>query len=501
MKNLLTCCLILFVAFAYAQSPQSFKYQAVLRDNGGLPLIERNITIKISILQGSLTGSSVYSEVHQAKTSLVGVVNLEIGKGTQNIGNFTTISWGTNTYFVKIEMDPLGGSNFEQVGISQLLSVPYALYAEKSGDEKWGKVNSDISYVGGNVGIGINSPVAKLEISGGNALNLLNLRNENNSLDVSSYVSSNTPFHGSALIGRRSRGTNTAPQPVQFDDRITGLYGSIYADGGYQNSSAIQMYVGINPGSGSYPSNIRFETTETNQIIRSERMRITESGNIGIGTINPLYKLDVNGVINATQFLQNGVPVMPQWTSIANNLSYTLGKVGIGTNNPTVKLEIDGGEDLNLFELKNSNNSLGINAYVSSNTHFHGSAVIGRRSRGTNSAPLPVEFDDRITGLYGSIYADGGYQNSSAIQMYVGTNPGLGSYPSNIRFETTAPGQNMRTERMRVSESGNIIVKTGDILMESIGSGVILKSPDGNCWRMTISNSGSPIVTSVTCPE
>jgi hypothetical protein len=501
MKKLLTCYLILFVTYGYAQSPQSFKYQAVLRDNGGLPLIEKNITIKISILQGSLNGLSVYSEVHQAKTSPVGVVNLEIGKGLQNIGNFTTISWGTNTHFVKIEMDPLGGSNFEQVGISQLLSVPYALYAEKSGDEKWGKVNSDIHYLQGNVGIGTNSPLAKLEIFGGNSLNLLDLKNENNSLGINAYVSSNTDFHGSAYVGRRSRGTSGLPQPVQFNDRITGLYGSIYADGAYQNSSAIQMYVGTNPGSGSYPSNIRFETTEPNQIIRSERMRITESGNVGIGTITPLYKLDVNGVINATEFLQNGVPVIPQWTSNGNNISYNLGYVGIGTNNPVVKFEIDGGQDLNLFNLKTNNNSLGINAYVSSDTDFHGSAIIGRRSRGTNTSPQPVVFNDRITGLYGSIFVDGAYQNSSSIQMYVGNNAGPGSYPSNIRFETTSSNESFRTERLRISETGNIIVKTGDVSMESIGAGVIMKSPNGNCWRMTISDSGSPIFTSVTCPQ
>lgn len=108
MKNLLFFSLLFIVTYVHAQSPQSFKYQAVLRDNNGLPLIEKNITIKISILQGSLTGLTAYSEVHQAKTSPVGVVNLEIGKGSQNIGNFTTISWGTNTHFVKIEIDPLG---------------------------------------------------------------------------------------------------------------------------------------------------------------------------------------------------------------------------------------------------------------------------------------------------------------------------------------------------------------------------------------------------------
>ena len=137
MKNRIAFLCLFITAFSYAQSPQAFKYQAVLRDLGGLPLIEKNVSIKISILKSSLTGTSIYSEIHQAKTTPLGIINLEIGKGVSSLNSFSSIEWGTDIHFVKIEMDSTGGSNFELVGISQLLSVPYALYAEKSGDEKW----------------------------------------------------------------------------------------------------------------------------------------------------------------------------------------------------------------------------------------------------------------------------------------------------------------------------------------------------------------------------
>ena len=176
-----------------------------------------------------------------------------------------------------------------------------------------------------------------------------------------------------------------------------------------------------------------------------------------------------------------------------------------------MKLEINGGGALNLLDLKNDNNSLGINAFVSSETAFHGSAFIGRRSRGTGASPSLVLAGDRITGVYGSLYADGNYQNASGIQMYVGANPGANSYPANIRFETTNSNEITRTERMRISEGGNIGIGTtdpksklqvenGDVYISDLASGVIMKSPNGSCWRMTVSNSGVPVFTAISCP-
>ena len=559
MKRLLFFLLISFSSLA--QSPIFFKYQAVVRTKDGVLISNKTIAVKVSILESTIAGTAKFVETHTTLTSTFGIINLDIGRGTKVLATLGEIAWGKKEHFIKIEMDPLGGSAFELVATTQLLSVPYALYAEKSGDEKWDKVDAGISYSGGNVGIGtinpinkldvngsINAnqfllngspltnspwslngsnisynggrvgigtinPLVKLEINGGGDLNLLDLRNDNNSLGINTFVSSNTDFHGSALIGKRSRGTNSSPSVVAANDRITGLYGSLYADGAYQNSSAIQMYVGQSPGTGSYPSNIRFETTGTNQAIRSERMRIAENGNVGIGIVNPAYKLDVSGSINANQFLLNGSPLSNAnpWTLNGSNISYNGGRVGIGTTNPLVKLEINGGGDLNLLDLRNDNNSLGINTFVSSNTDFHGSALIGRRSRGTNSAPTSVMANDRITGLYGSIYSDGAYQNSSAIQMYVGANTGAGSYPTNIRFETTDMNQTIRQERMRISESGNIgigtadpkskvQVESGDVYLSTIGTGVITKSPNGQCWRMTINNAGAMVITLITCP-
>lgn len=114
-----------------AQVPQAFKYQAVVRDHSGNVMAEKGVSFKISILSGSATGTAIYSEIHSGKTTNgFGLVDLEIGKGTPVSGSFSTITWYTGTYYIKVELDPAGGSAYQPLGTSQLLSVPYALQAE-----------------------------------------------------------------------------------------------------------------------------------------------------------------------------------------------------------------------------------------------------------------------------------------------------------------------------------------------------------------------------------
>jgi len=136
MKKLytLTISILLIINLANAQAPNGFKYQASIRDNNGIALLNKLIAIKISLLAGTANGTSVYSEVHNLVTSDFGIVNLNIGNGTVSSGNFSTIDWGSNTYFIKTEVDINNGTNFLFMGTSQLLSVPYAMFAAKSGN-------------------------------------------------------------------------------------------------------------------------------------------------------------------------------------------------------------------------------------------------------------------------------------------------------------------------------------------------------------------------------
>ena len=117
-----------------AQTPDAVKYQAVIRDNNGDIVASQNISLKISFLKGSTSGVVVYSESHATSTNEFGLVNVAAGSGTVISGDFTSIDWGENIYFMKTEADPAGGSNYELLGISQVLAVPYSFYAEEAGN-------------------------------------------------------------------------------------------------------------------------------------------------------------------------------------------------------------------------------------------------------------------------------------------------------------------------------------------------------------------------------
>lgn len=112
------------------QAPEGISYQAIARDNSGNPIVDSPIGVKISILQGSSGGTAVYRETHQANSNQYGLLNLSIGMGTALYGNFSQINWGLDEYFTEIAVDISGGTNYQVIGTTQLLSVPFALYAK-----------------------------------------------------------------------------------------------------------------------------------------------------------------------------------------------------------------------------------------------------------------------------------------------------------------------------------------------------------------------------------
>jgi hypothetical protein len=113
--------------------PQGIKYQAVVRNANGDGIGNQNVSFRISLLLGSETGAIAYQETQQATTNQLGLVNLTIGRGNVAVGPFDSVKWGSGPIFVKIEVDPSGGSNYTLMSTSEMLSVPYALYAAKSG--------------------------------------------------------------------------------------------------------------------------------------------------------------------------------------------------------------------------------------------------------------------------------------------------------------------------------------------------------------------------------
>jgi hypothetical protein len=132
-KILLSLGIMLGLFIAQAQAPEKMSYQAVMRNGSGQLLINQSIAVKVSILQGSPAGTLVYSERLTGNTNPNGLISMEIGTGTVLSGTFSTIDWPTGSYYLKTETDPAGGTNYTITGTSQLLSVPYAMYAKSAG--------------------------------------------------------------------------------------------------------------------------------------------------------------------------------------------------------------------------------------------------------------------------------------------------------------------------------------------------------------------------------
>ena len=120
---------ILLTASVLAQVPQKMSYQAIVRNSSNALIISTPIGIKISVIQGSVNGAIMYSETQFQNTNINGLVSLEIGTGTPVIGTFSNINWANGPYFIKSEIDPNGSTNYSVQGVTELISVPYALYS------------------------------------------------------------------------------------------------------------------------------------------------------------------------------------------------------------------------------------------------------------------------------------------------------------------------------------------------------------------------------------
>ncbi|WP_222166627.1 collagen-like domain-containing protein [Edaphocola aurantiacus] len=135
MKKLILSIAIAFAAIQVgtAQAPQKFNYQGVARNNTGAALPNQSLGLRISILDGSSSGTVVYSERQSATTNTYGLYNISVGNGTPLSGTMAAVNWGTGDKYMKVEIDPAGGTNYTNLGATQLLSVPFALHAANGG--------------------------------------------------------------------------------------------------------------------------------------------------------------------------------------------------------------------------------------------------------------------------------------------------------------------------------------------------------------------------------
>jgi hypothetical protein len=159
--------LLCIVAVTWAQAPKGINYQGVARNNEGKPYASQNISVRISVLKNAANGEVEYAETHKPQTNQFGLFTLVIGQGTKVSGvDFASINWSLGNKWLQVEIDATGGSSFVLAGSQQLMSVPYALYAETSGNNATLTAGSGISItnnVVSNTGDTDNNPTNELQ--------------------------------------------------------------------------------------------------------------------------------------------------------------------------------------------------------------------------------------------------------------------------------------------------------------------------------------------------
>jgi len=175
MKARLIIFIILFsFELSYSQAPLAIPYQAVARDNSGNLIINHAISLRFSLHEGSAGGTISYKESHSTTTNALGLFSVNFGQGTPLTGTIASVNWATSAKFLQVEMDASGGTNYINMGTTQMMSVPYALLAGKSSDLtsgisdgntlRWNGsawiVDSTLTNKATNLGIGTTNPNA-----------------------------------------------------------------------------------------------------------------------------------------------------------------------------------------------------------------------------------------------------------------------------------------------------------------------------------------------------
>jgi hypothetical protein len=285
---------LLSFVFIYAQAPQIINYQAVVRDAAGEIVKNKVVNFRLSVLDGGATGTPQYVETQSKTTNQFGLVTFGIGQGTTVSGSMSAVTWSTSNKFLKVELDINGGNIFLLMSTSQLLSVPFALYANTAGNggassSQWQNNNVGIHYNAGNVGIGTATPPTKLtvetnadgfgEVDGRTVIDI-----KNTSTSSASVVALRATCGSSGTFTSFSHHSST----------YTAVNDA--ADMGQIWNTGVGLILRASPASASqdYLGSIRFYTGWKQAAFASnERMRIEANGNIGIGTTTPKTKLEI----------------------------------------------------------------------------------------------------------------------------------------------------------------------------------------------------------------
>jgi hypothetical protein len=242
---------MLLCILTIAQVPESFNYQAIPRNGSGGTYPDQAVKLRISILSGSPTGISLYCETFAQTTTSLGLLNLQIGTGTIVSGSFPTIDWSIGSYYLKVEIDPAGGTAYVVMGTTQLLSVPYAMHAKTVAS--YTETDPYFSVWDKSTGININSSQVT---------------------DLQSSVTNNTAVQAN---------TAKISYPSADATKVANLSGTNTGD---ETSATIKTKLGITTLSGSNTGDQSLESVLT-QGADAGNNKILNVNQQGIGTATP----------------------------------------------------------------------------------------------------------------------------------------------------------------------------------------------------------------------
>ena len=238
MKQLLTFLAAILVSVSLsAQVPNNMSYQAVIRDASNKIVQNQSIGMQISVLQGSTSGTSVYTETQTTTSNTNGAISISVGAGSSS-DDFNSINWANGPYFIKTEADPTGGNNYTITGTSQLLSVPYAMHSA-NGIDKIAN-NGDTMYLSnGNWLIipGISSANSSAVLYAPTTLSVSDITK------TECVASGSVTNDGGLTISARGICWSTDPPPTIFDNKITEGSGT---------GTFISSITGLTPGTRYY---------------------------------------------------------------------------------------------------------------------------------------------------------------------------------------------------------------------------------------------------------
>jgi collagen type VII alpha len=417
-KALQLLVVFLLLTFAVsAQAPQKFNYQAIARNPSGAEFTGQALGIRVSIVDGSPGGTVVYQESHTVTTNNFGLFNLEIGTGTIISGTFPAIAWGSGSKYIKTEIDPAGGTNYVVAGTSQLISVPYALYAGNSGNTGATGPQGPTGTNGSNGVNGATGPTGPQGIQGpqgpagangaDGATGPQGPAGANGADGATGPAGANGatgpagPTGAAGANGATGADGATGPQGPAGTNGATGPSGADGATGATGATGFLQN--GDSAGDTPYWDGTAWVTTSSNIF--------NNGANVGVGATAPASKLTVNGnaAIGSGAYLTTAAP--------ANGLLIE-GQTRINAQTILGTATTRGAGNANLF-VQRIGTSFGANQ---SGIYAHREGALGATNGGTSFAVAQVDAaikgysywgNNFTSGVYGGSFGD--YANSSGV--------------------------------------------------------------------------------------